>query len=415
MSDMSVGVPDGLNSKVTDTLSTASETGLPVDPAEPAAVLTRQTPRHLPYLDGLRGLASLYVLLGHMYIFVNFAWLPHVSSHALVVALRVFNVGQTGVDVFIVLSGYCLMIPVVTSLDHNLRGGMKRYILRRAKRILPAYYFAIVFSLLLSLAAAMATHDFAEWKAQTLPEFSPGSLITHILLIHNLFSSYIHTIDAPMWSVATEWQLYFLFPLFLLPVWKRMGGAASIAVGFGMALLIHIVFNKALDQMCPWYIGLFAFGMVGAGVNFSESSAMEKVRTQIPWGLICGISWFGILGYCSTHQGWYLAHHWIADTIIGFAAMTLLISLSNQILHQRQNGLCRLLESRWAVTLGAFSYSTYLIHYQLLTALYTLLSHMALPSSIQFVVQLGVLLPLTLGICYLYYSVCERPFMAKHS
>ena len=371
--------------------------------------------RHLSHLDGLRGLASLYVLLGHMYIFVTIDWLPYISSPALVACLRIFNVGQTGVDVFIVLSGYCLMIPVVTSPEQYLRGGIKRYILRRAKRILPAYYLAIFFSLLLGLVTALATHNLADWQNRILPEYSPGSLLTHFLLIHNLFGSYIHTIDPPMWSVATEWQIYFLFPLFLLPVWKRWGVLSCIALGFGMAILIHVVFNKALDEICPWYIGLFALGMVGAAINFGTSALMEKARTQIPWGAISSLLWVGTLGYCSINHGWYKSHHWIADTLMGFASMTLLICLTKQALLQQQNTLCRLLESRCAVALGKFSYSTYLIHYPLLIALYTLLSRMALSSRLGFVVQLGVLLPLTLGICYLYYRVCEKPFMAKNS
>ncbi len=44
--------------------------------------------------------------------------------------------GQVAVDVFIVLSGYCLMLPVARA-GGALRGGPVGYMKRRARRILP--------------------------------------------------------------------------------------------------------------------------------------------------------------------------------------------------------------------------------------------------------------------------------------
>lgn len=91
---------------------------------------------HLSYLDGLRGLAAPYVILYHIFdsatqitgkplspaLFHFFGWLYH---------------GHLAVAVFIVLSGYCLMLPVAQSKDGRLRGEMREFVGRRAKRILP--------------------------------------------------------------------------------------------------------------------------------------------------------------------------------------------------------------------------------------------------------------------------------------
>src|SRR5436853_35532 len=56
--------------------------------------------------------------------------------------------GHFGVVVFIVLSGFCLMLPVVRG-DGTLRGGIAAFFKRRTLRIVPPYYVAIGLSLLL--------------------------------------------------------------------------------------------------------------------------------------------------------------------------------------------------------------------------------------------------------------------------
>ncbi|MBD2429924.1 MULTISPECIES: acyltransferase family protein [Fischerella] len=72
---------------------------------------------HLPYLDGIRGIAAFFVLLYHlMYQIQGYEteW-----SNLLNKLLRY---GFLGVPVFIVLSGYCLMLPVVRSRNGYISG-----------------------------------------------------------------------------------------------------------------------------------------------------------------------------------------------------------------------------------------------------------------------------------------------------
>ncbi len=87
---------------------------------------------HLHYLDGLRGLAALYVVFSHVWELqennVPSLWL---------VATKIFRYGLFSVSVFIVLSGYCLMLPVVRSQTGQISGSLLSYF---KKRSLTNYY-----------------------------------------------------------------------------------------------------------------------------------------------------------------------------------------------------------------------------------------------------------------------------------
>ena len=63
----------------------------------------------LAYLDGLRGLAALYVVLFHVY--QECSTMGEMSP-MLLSLVRFLGEGEIAVSIFIVLSGYCLMLPV---------------------------------------------------------------------------------------------------------------------------------------------------------------------------------------------------------------------------------------------------------------------------------------------------------------
>jgi peptidoglycan/LPS O-acetylase OafA/YrhL len=100
---------------------------------------------HLNYLNGLRAVAALYVLLHHAILQVNISS----SSSGIVNWLHaIFEHGRFAVDLFIVISGFCLMLPVIQN-DGVLKKGALNFFVRRAKRILPTYYLAMGLSLIL--------------------------------------------------------------------------------------------------------------------------------------------------------------------------------------------------------------------------------------------------------------------------
>lgn len=177
------------------------------------------------YLDGIRGLAALYVVFHHAYLQVTGSAESKILTENIpplvLIGVKWLEYGSFSVAIFIVLSGYCLMLPVVAT--GVLRGGWVEYIKRRARRILPTYYAAIVLSLLLVVIFPHLKGPSDTLWDVTQDAFSLQAIMPHLLLIQNWRGSWAAKINYPMWTVATEWQIYFLLPLILLPLWRKFG------------------------------------------------------------------------------------------------------------------------------------------------------------------------------------------------
>ena len=105
---------------------------------DPSAVSSAEPPKadRLPALDGMRAVACLLVLTYHSFQFTG------LSGAELPWGLRQLSLyGNSGVDIFVVLSGFCLFLPVARS-PRKFR--TRNFFMRRAKRIVPAYYASIV-------------------------------------------------------------------------------------------------------------------------------------------------------------------------------------------------------------------------------------------------------------------------------
>ena len=376
----------------------------------------------LKFLDGLRGLAAFYVLIYHLY---NPAWLPHLLTYP----LSVLRFGHYAVGVFIVLSGYCLMLPVARSADGRIPGGVMRFFQRRSRRILPPYYAALVLSLVLLLMSRrlMDSLGIVSTDKGWAGNFSAGSILSHVFLVHNWNPKWNGAIDAPLWSVATEWQIYFLFPLLLLPAWRRLGDVGVVLTGLvvGVAPLFLLPRGYNFSWACPQYLCLFAMGMAGAGLGFSEDRRASNWRDRLPWGVMCATSllaFASIAFYVAVLKartngplGLPVSQPWAVDVLVGFSTTCLIIFCANHSARGASGETpwaLRLLASRFAVALGAFSYSLYLVQLPLINVSKEILSHYIASPMTVFFVLFCVVLPFILGLSFLFHLAFERPFLS---
>src|SRR4051794_11475469 len=141
----------------------------------------------------------MFVVAHHMWLAV---W-PAFPRNAGPSWLAPLLYGHLAVAVFIVVSGFSLALAPLGDRG-RLRGGTRRFIRRRAWRILPAYWVALVLS---TAIAALSLHSLAG------PGTIAKSLTVHSLLLQDAIDS--QPPNGAFWSIAVEWQIYFVFPLIL--------------------------------------------------------------------------------------------------------------------------------------------------------------------------------------------------------
>jgi peptidoglycan/LPS O-acetylase OafA/YrhL len=370
------------------------------------SVTANQRPK-FEFLDGLRGISALYVAIYHTTLFTGKVNEP---IPALVKPFTFFaGFGHFSVSVFIVLSGFCLSIPVALSEDKQLRGGFKNYIRRRFRRIVPPYYAALLLFIgLIAITPLLQIPLNTAWDTK-IP-FNWQTITTHFLLIHNLHVNWIYKIDGPMWSVATEWQIYFFFPLLLL-IWRK----SNLAMAVLTSVIIGIVacFFK-LSLLHPWFLGLFGIGMGGAIIAFSNEALFVHIREVVNWKLFSRLSATGVAVFLLLTTR-FPVPDLISETVVGAGICVVIIYYTLiEKKGQTASPALRFLKSPQVVMLGVFSYSIYLIHSPFVALFNLLTLHNAFSYPVRLLYMLFIALPSAIGLAYIFHILVERRFVTGH-
>lgn len=362
---------------------------------KPESTKQPDEPPRLAFLDGLRALAALAVMLHHARLEI---W-PSSTS-------RLSYAGRLSVDVFIALSGFCLMLPVVRA-GGVLVGGTRRFVWRRARRILPPFYAAMALSLLL-IWAFIGEKTGSHWD-YSVPVTWKG-VLANVLMVQNIVHRF--EINHVFWSIAAEWQIYFLFPLFVF-LWRRLGATPTAAVSVAASLTLFALLRPtSFAEVTVHYVGLFTLGMLAASIAYAQDGALAEVRRRVPWPAVTVVLGTAALTLVALGYAEHLATTRVAfiDTLVAVAAMALVLSVA-----ARPDGwLHALLSTRSLALIGVFSYSLYLVHapLQQLIWQYALVPlHLgALPA---FLLLAFVGCPAIVGFAYLFFLVAERPLLRK--
>jgi len=191
----------------------------------------RKTP--IAALDGVRAIACLSVIEYHVHYLItsSFDLTPVMGQ----LGSSILMAGWSGVTLFFVLSGFLLFIPYAKHLlFEQQRPSARAFYGRRALRILPGYYLALV------LLIVLAHPHYFQWDHL-------GSLSLFLTFLMDAPSTY-QQINGPFWSLAVEWQYYLLLPV--------------IAQGFSL-----VVRNGTSPRQRLWRILTCLVGMILWGVG----------------------------------------------------------------------------------------------------------------------------------------------------
>ncbi len=324
----------------------------------------------LGYIDGLRAVAVLLVMLFHA------------RAHSPGVPLgHIFLEGTHGVDLFFVLSGFCLSAPTLRKLraDGTVRFDVVAFAARRFLRIVPPYAIAVI------TFATVGTY--AIQHGYTLPAGMRAHFDwTDVAAELAFFDRTNQHLNQSFWSLAIEFRWYFLFPV-ALALWVARPRAL-------FTLIVALVLTSELTRAASTDVGVlpaFLLGIVAAQVRIDA----HPVARFAPLIGLAGLAAALLLerGYhfpIQTNFGWH---------VVAFALV---------VAAGHEPWLQRILAQRWLTSIGVASYSIYLVHEPIISATVSAL----VPSS-GFIVASLIAIPLGLLGGAVLWAVVERPIMER--
>lgn len=391
--------------------------------------LKTDLPSRFLYLDSIRALAAIYVVMHHISLmYLGFS--PTNLTGLRSLFIKSFSYGHLSVDWFIVLSGFSLMLAVVKNND-ILKGGTLLFFKRRITRIIPPYY-ATLFLCLIMIWLFIGNDTGTLWD--NCIHITYFDVLSHIIMLHDFFSSTASSISYSLWSISVEFRIYLLFPL-LVWIWRKKGFFFTLGFSVSFVVVGTILLIYAKDHysevslissgVCPYLI-LFTLGMLTAEVCFSQSRMAISVRNiynKLSLRIIIIFLTIYVIIYQSasilikstnsnSEVAFFITQQ-IKDILVGvFAAFFLFTcSLTNS---SDKNIFWVFKVLRWQplVFIGTFSYSLYLIH----PLLIQLISQYVLkPFQFSNMVNTYILLvigtPLIVAASYLFFLLFERPFL----
>jgi exopolysaccharide production protein ExoZ len=340
-------------------------------------------------MEGLRGFAVFLVFLVHYTTLID----PWVGSQSTthVIADALHTVGNAGVDLFFVLSGYLIYGSLIARPQP-----FGRFMSRRVQRIYPA--FTAVFLTYVALSYAMP-------NANKIPAGAfDGSiyLIENFLLLPGLFP--IEPLITVAWSLSYEIFFYLAIPLVIAalalrnrePIWRFVffvGGVAAAAIGFAN------------------YGGPVRLLMFVSGMLLFETIAVGQVRSPGNSAALVVLA-AGLLSALVPARG-----------VLQFSLGTPVLFVSFFVLcltcfREPTGWLARAFSWTPVRWLGNMSYSYYLLHGLALKAVFLVLGTYVVAGDLGPAFFWGVLPPmflLTLLPAAALFLLIERPFsLAPH-
>jgi peptidoglycan/LPS O-acetylase OafA/YrhL len=352
---------------------------------------------HLPVLDGIRGLAIIFVMCAH-----GGRFLPGQDTtvgHALVVLL---NLGWCGVQLFFVLSGFLITRLLLAKKESGRRQGLfADFYTRRALRIFPLYYVALA---ILFLARHAASID--------VGPVSRADAFWYLFYVQNWWNAAGHIPEAVghFWSLAIEEQFYFVWPMLVIGIMRR--SLARICLGIVVAVIaLRLVAAFAIGASSLWLYHATVAQVEGLAMGallatFAADGSLSANARRAGTAMVVGILALVALILASRTTAMFGVN--TPFSVAASVAFSLTFTGAILYLLDRPDSLAgRAMQHRGLRAAGRISYGLYVIHYPVSWAL-------ARPSIREFFGPTVILayVGISIALAMLSWHFLERPFLA---
>jgi len=303
------------------------------------------SPQRILPLEGMRGVAALMVFFVHFYALLGL----YAGSDSLLKAGAQFAgiIGNAGVDVFFVISGF-LMYGIVMRKPTPIL----TYLGRRVRRLYPVFLFVFVFYVVLSYVMPMDS------RIPRSPKAAVEYLFLNVAMLPGMLP--IPPLVRVAWSLSYEWFYYLLLPF---SMWafqlRRWSSGWRIAFVLGLCVAEYVLCNLHVSSH-PRLI------MFGAGACLWELATHFGISRYLGWRgeaftivlVSVALAWMGLTA--RYHLGVVLNQAGIPSVnspllFVSFFALALYSLFYNGV-------LSRFFSITWLRWVGNTSYSYYLIH-----------------------------------------------------
>ena len=336
-------------------------------------------------MEGLRGLAVTLVFLVH-YTTLARPWVAAGSSTDYVVEM-LHSVGNTGVDLFFVLSGYLIYGTLIEK-----RKAFGPYFARRIERIYPV--FAVVTAVYLLLFFVFPSESKLPAGAGSAMLF----ILQNLIFLPGLFP--VQAINTVTWSLSYEMFYYLVMPLLIaLAGMRAWGRDARIGFFLGLGVVLALVFGVLGGpvRMMMFIAGIILYELVTKGVRIQRERGLGLVA------LVLGVACVWIL-----HGKGIVGQVVLLCLLFGYGCFTCFCVADGG--HGVTRDVFSWRPLRW---LGNMSYSYYLIHGLTLKFIFLISGKLWPPVPVQtWKIWAGVPFAfiLTLISSAILFIVVEKPF-----
>lgn len=350
---------------------------------------------YFPNLNGIRCIASLMVIISHIEMnkdYFHFENCYHEVKH----------LGKLGVSLFFVLSGFLITYLLIKEKELNGKVKLSFFYWRRILRIWPLYYFVVLFSLFVLPKFAFFHIPNFNLDYDTNFQFFLVCFLFVCFLTNILINIKLIPFATQTWSIGTEEQFYFIWPILINKITNLKRWFLLIIVFYNILLLcINSYFfenTKYIDLMRNYcsmiQLDALTFGALGAYYFHKNNSFLKLITSDISFVL----SIFVLISVL-------LLNIQMPYFNSSFNSLLFIIIILNLVCNKR---LLKILENKILNYLGKISYGLYMYH-QIMIVLFIniLLTFYIMNTIILYILSISG----TIIVAGLSYEFLEKPFL----
>ncbi len=376
----------------------------------------------VPAFDGYRAFAILGVVAIHLTQISGLA-----GDGSTTESRVIWGTLGRAVEILFIVSGFVVFLPTVALKGRF--GSVRGFMIRRAARLLPAYWLALLFCLALLVSFDLSNPAVPGVQLPTpdlrdiLLNFSVLSVPARMFTADSPIG---FGLDTPMWTLSSEVIFYLLLPLVAVAFFKRPWWGLAVAaivtlawtvafdhmgsvtefLGADLAGTEAIRLHLAAAQQFPAWAFSFGLGMAGAWVwvRLHDAGITGAVRRRAGWLSLMAL---GATAVCALRLGGDGA--FTHESLVWSMAFSASISIAMVALALCPESIQKPFATPRIRALGDISYGVYLSHFPIIAVIVASIDFGGMTALGRFAVMTAITLPLAVLYGYLSARFLEQP------